>query len=126
MNNQDIQKVIHAIELRGMQEDDTSGPFVEVLREFIRVGKIAEVAMACRLYFSAFPPSRQFVAKSLYALILNHHPCFRDRLDTPSLLEWQKRNSNFRDEIERNASSSRLIATVQSMMLSVHEFLFTE
>lgn len=123
MNADDLTKVE---ETMGVGIDERwrtpSGAFLALLRQFAKEEKIAEIADACQMYFLQYRGSQNFVASALPAIILNHYKPLTRGVTFKKFLEWSDQNAAWADEIRDHASSSRLVAVIDRMKLSIEQF----
>jgi hypothetical protein len=93
MNSDDLKRVLVATSQRGNTQWNTpSGAILDVLRNFIKENKIAEVADACRLYFSTYKGAAVFIASSLPALLVNNYKPIAAAVNFDEFLEWSECN----------------------------------
>ena len=93
MNADDLDKTIEAILLRNDGRWCTpSGAFLELLGQFAREEKIAEIANACEIYFSSYRGARAYVASSLPAIILNGYKPLTAGVAFSKFLGWADEN----------------------------------
>ena len=82
--------------------------FLGLLRQFAREEKIAEIADACRMYFSKYRGSQNFVASALPAIILNHYKPLTRGVTLKKFLKWSDQKADWSDQFRDHVSSSRL------------------
>ncbi len=123
MKADDLDKVTRAMVLRNDGRWCTpSGAFLDLLHQFAREEKIAEVAASCRMYFSVYHGARKFVASRLPAIILNNYKPLTVECSFTMFLEWSRQNADWADRIRRNACSSGLASVIDNMRISIQRF----
>ena len=123
MNADDLNKTIEAILLRNDRRWCTpSGAFLELLGQFAREEKIAEIANACEIYFETYRRARAYVAARLPAIILNSYMLLTAGVDSSKFLRWEDDNPDWADRIKSNAGSTRLVFVVAEMRASLQRF----
>ena len=123
MNADDLKKTIEAILLRNDGRWCTpSGAFLELLGQFAREEKIAEIANACEIYFETYRGVRAYVASSLPAIILNKYKPLTAGVDFSKFLRWADENPDWADRIKNHADSTGLVSVVDEMRVSLQRF----
>ena len=98
-------------------------PLLDVLRDFAKEGKIAEIAEACELYFVVIPKeARRNIAGRLPNIIFNHYLPTVEGLDFRVFVGWRDASSGWVESIRDNASSPRLPWIVESTVASIREY----
>ena len=118
-------RVLEAITLRarGAMSLKQSELLLDVLRDFAREGKIAEISEACELYFMAIPQeARRFVADRLSNIIFNHYLPTVEGFDFRVCVRWREASSGWVESIRDNASSPRLPWIVEGTVASIREY----
>lgn len=123
MNEDDLNKTIEAILLRNDGRWCTpSGALLELLGQFAREEKIAEIANACEIYFGTYRGARAYVASSLPAIILNNYKPLTAGVDFSKFLRWAEENPDWADRIKSHADSTGLVSVVDEMRASLQRF----
>ena len=100
-----------------------SGAIVDVLRAFIKDGKIDNVSMACRIYFKMHGEgAANFVSHQLPALLINNYKPISGVLSFDRFLEWSNQNPDWQNEIINNAASPNLGVKVRDLVASISAF----
>jgi hypothetical protein len=123
MEMNDLNRILAATHQRGNKQwATTSGAIIDVLRDLIRARQIADVSNVCRLYFTAYPEAKAFVASSLPALIVNNYKPIGETVDFREFIAWSKRNPNWSTELSSNAMSSGFGGVVDALVEKLREF----
>ena len=123
MNADDLNKTIEAILLRyDRRWWMPSSAFLELLGQFAREEKIAEIANACEIYFQTYRRARPYVASRLPAIILNSYMLLTAGVDSSKFLSWADENPDWADRIKSHAGSTRLVFVVDDMRASLQRF----
>ena len=120
MNDNDLNEAMEAAMLRNHGRWRTpSGAFLDLLRRFAGEEKIAEIAAACRIYFSIHRSGRAHVGSALPAIILNRYSPLRAGVDFSKFLRWREQNRDWSDRIRRHACSPHLASVVDNIRYSL-------
>ena len=123
MNADDLDKTIEAILLRNDGRWCTpSGAFLDLLGQFAREEKIAEIANACEVYFSSYRGAQAYVASGLPAIILNNYKPLTAGVDFSKFLRWAEENPDWSDRIRNHACSTGLASVIDEMKASLQRF----
>jgi hypothetical protein len=123
VDEREFEKVLRAMLERGDRRWNTpSGAILDLLRDFASQGKLTEIAEACRLYISAHPTAKTFVAGALPAIILNNYEPFRKVADFDKFLQWTSEKPDWAESIAGNAMSDRLAEIVDNLAKSLAAF----
>ena len=123
MNADDLNKTMEAILLRNDRIWWTpSGAFLELLGQFAREEKIAEIANACEIYFQTYRRARAYVASRLPRIILNSYKPLTAGVDYSKFLRWADEHPGWADRIKSHAGSTRLVFVVAEMRASLQRF----
>ena len=124
MMAEDLDKVIGAMVLRNDGRwCAPSGAFLDLLRQFAKENKIAEMAESCRMYFSVYHGARKFVASRLPAIIVNNYKPLTVECSSTMFLKWSEQNADWAERIRRNACSPGLASVIDNMSISIRRFL---
>ena len=123
MDVNDWKKVLDAIRARIDWENMTenSDAFLDLLRQYAREEKFAEIAGACQIYFEFYSVTRTFVTSALPGIILNTYWLGVCGIDSERFCEWAQENADWEDRIRTDASSSRFPLIVASMTASLRK-----
>ena len=123
MNADDLNKTMEAILLRNDRIWWTpSGAFLELLGQFAREEKIAEIANACEIYFQTYRRARAYVASRLPRIILNSYKPLTAGVDYSKIVRWADEHPDWADRIKSHAGSTRLVFVVAEMRASLQRF----
>ena len=121
MDVNDWKKVLEAILLRvdWAKMTENSDRFLDLLQQFAKEEKIAEIAGACHMYFEVHGGARRFVTNALPGIILNEYWLGVSGVHSSRFREWSQENHDWEDRIRTNASLSRFPWIVESMTVSL-------
>lgn len=123
MNDRERHETLGAIKLYGDPRWITnSGAFLDLLREFVRAGKIEVVPEACEMYFSEFKGARESVLSALPALLTSHDKTLHAAVGFSVFYRWSELNPGWVDRIQDRASSPQLVSVRQQIRTSVSKF----
>ena len=123
MNEAELSATLEAIELRGDPNWTTpSGPFLDLIREFVTEDKPAVVAESCGLYFSVFPNARTFVMSSFPGILINNDQKLLPHVKSSTFHRWSQQNPKWADWVRDHVSSTELVTVVELIRSSVLAF----
>ena len=124
MTEEDFGKILQAMFDRGDQRWITpSGSITDVLRAYIKAGKIDNVSIACRMYSKVYGNSAgEFVARQLPAMLINHYTPITATLTFDQFLLWDRANPEWQVQIISHAGSPNLSTKVRDVVASMAAF----
>jgi hypothetical protein len=124
ISDDEFNKILVAMFERGDKRWLTpSGSILDVLRAFIKDGKIDSVSIACRMYFKMHGEgAANYVSRHLPGLLINNYKPIIENLNFDQFLQWSNKNSNWQDEIVNSAASPDLGIKVRNLVESMSAF----
>ncbi|NHO42998.1 hypothetical protein GOB83_12560 [Acetobacter fabarum] len=121
---EEFNKILVAMFERGDKRWITpSGSILDVLRAFIKEGKIDNVSIACRMYFKIHGEgAANYVSRHLPGLLINNYKPISGVLNFDQFLQWSNENSNWQDEIVNSAASPDLGIKVRDLVVRMSSF----
>jgi probable addiction module antidote protein len=110
------------LSLAAKQYNSPSGPFLEVMREFVRDGKFNEVCSAAKLYFSVRGESKKLILRKFPAIILNQYIFRLSILSTLDIINWLEENSDWPDRISNSVDKDNLHNVVNNIVIGIRDF----
>jgi hypothetical protein len=122
MEIDNLNRILATTHQRGDKQWATpAGAILDVLRDLIKAGQISDVSHACRLYSTAHPQARHFVASCLPELIVNNYKPIGETVDFPEFIAWSEENPEWSNKISSNAMSLRLEGIIKGMVENLRE-----
>lgn len=110
------------LSLAAKQYNSPSGPFLEVVGEFVRDGKFKEVCSAAKLYFSVRGESKKFILLKFPAIILNQYICHLNIISFSEFIQWSKENLDWNARIANSIDTDNLDNVVNNIIISIRDF----
>lgn len=121
MNDAIRKRVLAAVENQGSNKYVTpSGAFLELLTELAKLGHLADMSTAFRIFVEAHPSNAKFVANSIGAKILNHFLIPSLGLNgTDRFLQWQESHPDWAITLAESLPTSQFKHTVNDMLADI-------
>jgi hypothetical protein len=121
MNDAIRKRVLAAVENQGSNKYVTSsGAFLELLTELAKMGHLADISTAFRIFVKAHPSNAKFVAKSIGAKILNHFLIPSLGLNgVARFFRWQESHLDWAITLAESLPTSQFQRTVDEMLADI-------